>query len=94
MRFPRTALMGAALALGGCATAPLEQAGSLRSYDRMSDANGLVTRSKIRVNKQDVLAAKTIRIASTVFPARTDVVLNERNVAWLRTPSAASCVSA
>ena len=78
MRFPRTALMGAALALGGCATAPLEQAGSLRSYDRMSDANGLVTRSKIRVNKQDVLAAKTIRIASTVFPARTDVVLNEK----------------
>lgn len=78
MRFPRTALMGAALALGGCATAPLEQAGSLRSYDRMSEANGLVTRSKIRVNKQDVLAAKTIRIASTVFPARTDVVLNEK----------------
>ncbi|MGM4959552.1 DUF3313 domain-containing protein [Bradyrhizobium barranii] len=70
--------MGAALALGGCATAPLEQAGSLRSYDRMSEANGLVTRSKIRVNKQDVLAAKTIRIASTVFPARTDVVLNEK----------------
>ena len=44
----------------------------------MSEANGLVTRSKIRVNKQDVLAAKTIRIASTVFPARTDVVLNEK----------------
>ncbi len=66
------------LALGGCATAPLEQAGSLRSYDRMSDANGLVTRSKIRVNKKDVLAAKTIRIASTVFPARADVPLTEK----------------
>ena len=49
MRFPRTALMSIALALGGCAAAPLERAGSLRSYDRMSDANGLVTRSKIRV---------------------------------------------
>ena len=70
MRLPRTVLMSVALALGGCATAPLEQAGSLRSYDRMSDANGLVTRSKIRVNKKDVLAAKTIRIASTVFPLR------------------------
>jgi hypothetical protein len=66
------------LALGGCATAPLERAGSLRSYDRMSDANGLVTRSQIRVNKKDLLAAKTIRIASTVFPARADVPLNEK----------------
>jgi hypothetical protein len=78
MRFPRTALMSVALALGGCAAAPLERAGSLRSYDRMSDANGLVTRSQIRVNKKDVLAAKTIRIASTVFPARADVPLTEK----------------
>ncbi|MBR0972886.1 MULTISPECIES: DUF3313 domain-containing protein [Bradyrhizobium] len=70
--------MSVALALGGCATAPLERAGSLRSYDRMSDANGLVTRSQIRVNKKDVLAAKTIRIASTVFPARNDVALNQK----------------
>ncbi len=78
MRFPRTALMIVALALGGCATPPLERAGSLRSYDRMSDANGLVTRSQIRVNKKDLLAAKTIRIASTVFPARTGVELTEK----------------
>jgi len=78
MRLPPTALMCVTLALGGCATAPLEQAGSLRSYDRMSDANGLVTRSKIRVNKKDVLAAKTIRIASTVFPARPGVAFNDK----------------
>lgn len=44
----------------------------------MSDANGLVTRSQIRVNKKDLLAAKTIRIASTVFPARTGVELTEK----------------
>ena len=44
----------------------------------MSDANGLVTRSQIRVNKKDVLAATTVRIASTVFPARADVPLNEK----------------
>ena len=78
MRFPRTALMSVVLALGGCAAAPLERAGSLRSYDRMTDANGLVTRSQIRANKKDLLAAKTIRIASTVFPARTDVALTEK----------------
>ncbi|QOG23566.1 MULTISPECIES: DUF3313 domain-containing protein [Bradyrhizobium] len=70
--------MSVALALGGCATAPLERAGSLRSYDRMSDANGLVTRSQIRMNKKDLLAAKTIRIASTAFPARPGVALNDK----------------
>src|SRR5262245_7067753 len=78
MRLPPTALMCVTLALGGCAAAPLEQAGSLRSYDRMSDASGLVTRSKIRVNKNDVLAAKTIRIASTVFPVRPGVAFNDK----------------
>ena len=78
MHFKWAALMCVTFAVGGCATAPLERAGSLRSYDRMSDANGLVTRSQIRVNKKDMLAAKTIRIASTVFPARADVALNEK----------------
>ncbi len=60
----------------------------------MSDANGLVTRSQIRVNKKDVLAAKTIRIASTVFPARADVPLNEKERRLVATRSAASCVCA
>src|SRR5437879_5330829 len=78
MRFQRAALMCVTFALGGCATAPLQRAGSLRSYDRMTDSNGLLTRSQIRVNKKDVLAAKTVRIASTVFPARADVPLNEK----------------
>lgn len=72
------AIISVTLALGGCASEPLERAGSLRSYDRMSEANGLVTRSQIRVNKKDLLAAKTIRIASTVFPARPDVALTDK----------------
>jgi hypothetical protein len=78
MRLQRAALMCVTFALGGCAAAPLERAGSLGSYDRMSDANGLVTKSQIRVNKKDLLAAKTVRIATTVFPARGDVALNEK----------------
>lgn len=78
MRVRWAALMCVTLAGGGCATAPLERGGTLRSYDRMSDANGLITKSQIRVNKKDVLAAKTVRIASTVFPARSDVPLNEK----------------
>jgi Protein of unknown function (DUF3313) len=73
-----TALLSLALATAGCATAPLERAGSLRSYDRLSDANGLVTRSQIRANKKELLAARTLRIVPTVFPARADVPLSEK----------------
>jgi hypothetical protein len=69
LRFGRTALILAVLACGGCATAPLERGGSLARYDRLSDANGLVTRSQIRANKKDLLAAKTVRIVSTAFPS-------------------------
>ncbi|WP_035655954.1 DUF3313 family protein [Bradyrhizobium sp. STM 3809] len=72
-----TALLSLALATAGCATAPLERAGSLRSYDRLADANGLVTRAQIKANKKDLLEAKTVRIEPTAFPARTDVALDE-----------------
>src|SRR5882672_5105795 len=44
----------------GCATAPLNQAGSLRSYADLKPSDGLLTRSLLRISKQDVLAAKTI----------------------------------
>lgn len=78
MRFGRTALLSALLACGGCATAPLERGGSLASYDRLADANGLVTRSQIRANKKDLLAAKTVRIAATSFAARRDIAFNDQ----------------
>lgn len=53
--------------LAACATAPLEQAGSLRSYDNLKPSNGMVTRSLLRLDKQDVLAAKTVKIIPTEF---------------------------
>lgn len=56
------------LPVAGCATAPLNQAGSLRSYADLTPSDGLLTRSLLRVNKQDVLAAKTVRIVPTEFP--------------------------
>jgi hypothetical protein len=67
-----------ALALAGCATAPLDRAGSLRSYDRLSEADGLITKAQIRASKKDLLAAKTVRIAPATFPARAGVPLNEK----------------
>ena len=55
------------LLVSGCATAPLDQAGSLRSYADLKPSDGLLTRSLLRVSKDDVLAAKTVRIVPTVF---------------------------
>lgn len=57
------------LLVAGCATAPLDQAGSLRSYDSLKPSNGLLTRSLLNVSKDDVLAAKTVRIIPTEFSA-------------------------
>lgn len=53
--------------VAGCATAPLDQAGSLHAYADLKPSDGLVTRSLLRVSAQDVLAAKTVRIVPTAF---------------------------
>lgn len=65
------------LVLGGCATAPLDRVGSLRSYDQLADANGLVTRAQIRADKSELSKARTIRIAPTAFPARPPLSFDE-----------------
>lgn len=57
------------LLTAGCATAPLDRAGSLRSYDNLAPSDGLVTRSLLKVSEADVLAAKTVRIIPTKFSA-------------------------
>jgi Protein of unknown function (DUF3313) len=56
------------LPAAGCATAPLNQAGSLRSYADLKPSDGMLTRSLLHVSKNDVLAAKTVRIVPTEFP--------------------------
>ncbi len=70
-------LVSLALATAGCATAPLERAGSLKNYDHLAEANGLVTRAQIKANKKELLEAKTIRIEPTAFPPRPDIALDE-----------------
>lgn len=51
----------------GCASAPLDQVGSLQSYDELKPSDGLLVRSLMRVSKDDVLAGKTVRIIPTGF---------------------------
>lgn len=58
--------------LGGCANAPLEEAGRLQSYDGLENSDGLLTKSKIRVNKSEVLSYKTIKIIPTSFTLKAE----------------------
>jgi hypothetical protein len=59
--------LAALLLTGGCATVPFEQSGSLSSYRSLAPSDGILTRARITVNKDEVLAARTIRIAPTSF---------------------------
>lgn len=59
----------AVLSLPACATAPITQNGSLTSYEGLAPSDGLQTKSLLRVNKQNVLAARTVRIMPTRFAA-------------------------
>jgi Protein of unknown function (DUF3313) len=68
----RLACAGALLLMtAGCATAPLDSAGSLASYDNLAPSDGILTHSRQSVRKDEVLAAKTVRIVPTVFSAAT-----------------------
>ncbi|WP_407151917.1 DUF3313 domain-containing protein [Bradyrhizobium sp. ORS 86] len=61
---------GAAVAvalLSGCASAPMTKGGSLASYDKLTPSDGLLAKSLVHVNKDDVLAVKTVRIMPTTF---------------------------
>ncbi len=80
-RLGRTlAVFGMPLLMAGCASAPLEQGGTLASYADMDQADGLLAKSKIRIRKDEVLAAKTVRIVPTVFAsgARTETISDDQ----------------
>jgi hypothetical protein len=65
--------------LVGCATVPLERANSLSSYSALASSDGFLTHASVRVEKEDLLAAKTVRIVSTVFsPNASGAPLSER----------------
>lgn len=65
-----TFISALSLLTAGCATAPLDRAGSLASYDNLKTSDGVLTKSVVHVDKDHVLAAKTVRIAETLFSAK------------------------
>jgi Protein of unknown function (DUF3313) len=67
-----------ALTLTGCGTAPMTRGGSLSSYDNLTASDGVLTKSLIHVAKDDVLAARTVRIGSTVFSEAASPALSEK----------------
>ncbi|MEP9379806.1 DUF3313 domain-containing protein [Aquabacter sp. CN5-332] len=66
--------------MAGCATAPLDEAGSLASYTDLAQADGLLAKSKLRIDKEAVLAARTVRLVPTVFSdtARRDTITEDQ----------------
>ena len=67
-----------ALVLSGCATAPMTTGGSLASYDALAPSNGLLAKSLIHVNKDDVLAARTVRLTPAVFASSASPQLSDK----------------
>lgn len=66
--------------LAGCASVPLQQTGSLSSYERLQPADGLLTKARVIVDKDAMLAARTVRIVPTTFsPAAAASKLSERD---------------
>jgi Protein of unknown function (DUF3313) len=51
------------------ASVPLEQAGLLSSYHDLAPSSGVLTQAQVRVNRDEILAAKTIRITPTSLSA-------------------------
>lgn len=54
--------------LPGCATAPLVQGVGLSSYDGLTPSDGMITKSRLLVKKERVMAAKSVNIRPTAFP--------------------------
>lgn len=62
-------VLAVASLLPACASAPLVEGFTLASYNRLAPSDGMITKSRIHVNKEQVLAAKTISIVPTSFAA-------------------------
>ena len=66
--------------LSACAKVPLQQTGSLSSYERLQPAGGMRTKASVSVDKEQVLAARTVRIIPTSLSAgAAAATLSERD---------------
>jgi hypothetical protein len=71
------AMLIAALGLCGCATAPITQSGALASYKSLAESNGVLAKSVLNINKDNVLAASTVRIMPATFAGEVGTVFAE-----------------
>jgi hypothetical protein len=59
--------------MASCATVPLEQTGSLSSYEGLARNDGLLTKAHIKADKAEILAATTVRIVPTSLSTRASL---------------------
>ena len=80
--------------LPGCATVPLVQGNSLSSYDGLAKSDGKITKSRIQLKKEQVLAAKTINILPTAFSPEVSPKLSHQQRALVANAvNRALCIS-
>ena len=90
----RLAALATLSLLPACASAPLVQGNALSSYETMKSSDGWLTKSRLSVNRDQVLAAKTISIAPTAFPETVARKLNAKQRALIANAvDRALCVS-
>lgn len=65
------------LLIAACTAVPLTQNGSLSSYERLQPDDGLTTKARVNVDRDAVLAAKTVQIIPTVFSGATASKLSD-----------------
>jgi hypothetical protein len=86
--------MAMASLLPACASAPLVQGLTLSSYDKLAPSDGMITKSRIHVNKPQVLAAKTLKILPTTFsPAAAPKLSDQQRALVANAVNRALCVS-
>ena len=95
MRFLASlAMLAIAGSLPGCATAPVVQGVALSSYDGLTPSDGKITKSRLQVRKEQVMAAKTVNMIPTAFPPTVAPALsNEQRALVANAVNRALCVS-
>jgi len=61
-----SSMVGLLPVLSGCATAQLTESGRLSSYAALNASDGVLTKTRLRVDKPAVLAARSARIIPTI----------------------------
>ncbi|MBN9082836.1 MAG: DUF3313 domain-containing protein [Rhizobiales bacterium] len=87
-------MLASATMLSACVQAPLVQGSALSSYNDLAPSDGIITKSRLRVNQAQVLAAKTINIAPTGFaPTSAPKLTAEQRALVTNALNRAMCVS-